>query len=209
MKILTVASQKGGAGKTTIASHLAVAAVMDKHRVAIIDADPQGSLSDWWNLRNEPDLFYLQSTIKGMQEAIQRAQEAKIDLLLIDTPPAVTNIIEEVVGHSDLIIIPTKPSPLDIRAVVKTVDIVDRCQKPMVFVVSIAKKNARITSESAIGLSQYGTVAPIHLGDRNEFPISMIDGRTVMETFAGGRSDEEIRSLWKYIKKQLNRKILK
>ncbi len=207
MKIVTIASQKGGAGKTTLTSHLAVAAAMNGISAAVVDTDPQASLSDWWNLREADNLPFVRSSVADLATNIEALREAGIELLVIDTPPAVTDVIKDVVNLSDIVIIPTKPSPLDIRAVAKTVDIVDACGKPMLFVVSIAKKNARITSESAVLLSQFGTVAPIHIGDRGEFAIAMIDGRTVLEVYPDGKSAEEIRSLWSYVEKQISRRV--
>lgn len=207
MKVITVASQKGGAGKTTLTSHLAVAAAMSGIKAAVIDTDPQASLSDWWNLREKDDLPFVKSEVDELAGKIGALRDAGIEMLFIDTPPSVTDVIRHVVGLSDLIVIPTKPSPLDIRAVTKTVEIVDDCDKPMVFVVSIAKKNARITGETAVGLSQFGTVAPVYIGDRNEYAICMIDGRTVMEVYPKGNSAEEIIALWDYLNLHVKRRV--
>lgn len=207
MKVVAVASQKGGAGKTTLTVHLAVSAVMAGVNAAVIDTDPQASLSDWWNVREKNDLPFVLSTVAELPEKITQLRDEGIEMLFIDTPPAVTDVIRDVVNLSDIIIIPTKPSPLDVRAVSKTVDIVDSCNKPMMFVVSIAKKNARITSETAVLLSQFGTVAPVQIGDRTEYASCMIDGRTVMEVYPNGNSAEEIKQLWKYVHSQVTRRV--
>lgn len=207
MKVVTIASQKGGAGKTTLTGHLAVAALMGGSSVAIIDADPQGSLADWWNQREAEDLPFVNSTIAELANNIQALRDGGIDFLFIDTPPQASDVIRHVVNHSDIVVVPTRPSPLDIRAVGRTVEIVDGCGKPMVFVVNSVKKNARITTDTAVGLSQHGTVSPVLLGDRGEFAISMIDGRTVMEVYPNGNSAAEVLDLWKYLKSQVERKV--
>jgi chromosome partitioning protein len=207
MYIVTVASQKGGAGKTTLTAHLAVAAVMKGIKAVVIDTDPQASLARWWNDRVAEDLPFLSSTVDELPERIEQLRDEGFEMLFIDTPPAVTELIKNVVRMSDIVIIPTKPSPLDIHAVSKTVDIVDECEKPMIFVVSIATKAAKITSETATLLSQFGTVAPVHIGNRQDFALCMIDGRTVMEVYPGTKSDQEITELFKYVETQIKRKV--
>ena len=104
-----------------------------------------------------------------------------------------------VVQISDLVVIPTKPSPHDLRAVVGTVELVEKYDKPMVFVINAAVMRARLTGQAAVALSQYGTVAPITVHHRVDFAASMIDGRVAREINGKSRSAEEIASLWKYV----------
>ena len=86
-----------------------------------------------------------------------------------------------------------------------TVDLVEACGKPLVFVVNAATPRARITAEAAIALSQHGTVAPVTVHQRTEFAASMIDGRTVLELSPDGRSAQEIEQLWSYLSGRLNK----
>ncbi len=120
-------------------------------------------------------------------------------LAVIDTPPAITVAIQSVIQVAELIVIPTRPSPHDLRAVGATVDLCDRAGKPLIFVVNAATPKARITSEAAVALSQHGTVAPVTVHQRTDFAASMIDGRTVMEVDPKGRSANEVVELWTYI----------
>src|SRR3546814_8391739 len=110
---------------------------------------------------------------------------------MIDTPPAITMAIQSVIAVAELIVIPTRPSPHDLRAVGATVDLCERAGKPLLFVVNGATPKARITSEAAVALSQHGTVAPVTVHHRTDFAASMIDGRTVMEV----RSEEHTSEL--------------
>lgn len=206
MYIVTVATQKGGAGKTTLVAHLAVAALSDGVKAAIIDTDPQGSLSGWWNDRETDDLPFVSSTVEELAGKITALREAGIEILFIDTPPSVGNIINDVIALSDIVVIPTRPSPLDVKATVGTVEIVELNGKPMIFVINSAEKAAKITSQTAIGMSQFGTVAPVQIGRRQEFSLCFVDGRTVLETSPGSKSDEEIRELFQYIHKQVIRR---
>ena len=102
-------------------------------------------------------------------------------------------------------LIPTRPSPHDLRAAGVTVDLAESLGKPLMFVINAATPRARITTESAIALSQHGTVAPSIIHQRTEFAASMIDGRTVMELPNAARSALEISLLWDYIESRLNR----
>ncbi|PHU99798.1 ParA family protein [Iodobacter sp. BJB302] len=207
MRILVVASQKGGVGKTTIAGHLGVMAEMkNAGPVALIDTDPQGSLSCWWNERQAEAPLFASVDIANLKTHLQQLAKAGIKLAIIDTPPAVTDTIRDVLAVADLVLIPTRPSPHDLRAVGSTVDLVERAGKRMVFVLNGAAPRAKITGEAAVALSQHGTVAPVTLYQRTDFAASMIDGRTVQELDASSKSAEEIERLWSYVFTQISKR---
>ena len=124
---------------------------------------------------------------------------------MIDTPPAITMAIQSVIAVAELIVVPTRPSPHDLRAVGATVDLCERAGKPLIFVVNAATPKAKITSEAAVALSQHGTVAPVTLHHRTDFAASMIDGRTVMEVDPKGRSAQEVVALWAYVSDRLEK----
>jgi chromosome partitioning protein len=204
MRVVVLASQKGGSGKTTLSGHLAVQAELaGDGPVALIDTDPQGSLAKWWNVRAQATPAFVQSVFSNLIYDIEHVREQGFKIVVIDTPPAVTRAIAEVVSFADLVILPARPSPHDLRAVGATVDIVEARRKQMIFVLNAAAPRAKITSEAAIALSQHGTVAPVTLYHRVDYAASMIDGRTVMETDPGGRSATEIKELWAYIADRL------
>ncbi len=149
--------------------------------MAVIDTDPQASLADWWNERVEATPVFLRTTFATLSDDIQRLREHNIELVVIDTPPAVVDAIGAVVRVADLVVVPTRPSPHDLRAVGASVDLIEAQNKPLVFVVNGATPRARVTSEIAIALSQHGTVSPAIIHQRVAFASSMTDGRTVME----------------------------
>lgn len=207
MRTLVLASQKGGVGKTTIAGHLAVMAESaGAGPVALIDTDPQGSLSSWWNERKAETPVFASVDIAQLADHLQQLKKAGIKLAIIDTPPAVTETIRQVLAVADLVLIPTRPSPHDLRAVGSTVALVEAVGKRMVFVINGAAQRAKITGEAAIALSQHGTVAPVTLYQRTDFAASMIDGRTAQEIDPTSRSAGEIMELWKYVATQLHKK---
>ncbi|MFZ2997747.1 AAA family ATPase [Sphingobium sp.] len=206
MRILALASQKGGSGKTTLSGHLAVQAEMTgAGPVVIIDIDPQGSLSDWWNERAAEFPAFAQTTVARLAADLEILRQQGFKLAVIDTPPAITMAIQSVISVAELIIVPTRPSPHDLRAVGATVDLCERAGKPLIFVVNAATPKARITSEAAVALSQHGTVAPVTLHHRTDFAASMIDGRTVMEVDAKSRSAAEVAQLWTYVSDRLEK----
>ena len=205
-QVVVFASQKGGSGKTTVSAHVAVEAELSgAGPVAIIDTDPQGSMAKWWNAREAHEPAFAHVSVPDLSRDIQALSDAGYKLIIIDTPPAVTSMISEVVTHADLVILPTRPSPHDLRAVGPTVDIVQHQNKPLIFVVNSATARARITGETAIALSQHGTVAPVTLHHRVDFAASMIDGRTVGEANPSGRSASEVAQLWAYLDERLTR----
>jgi chromosome partitioning protein len=206
MRVLALASQKGGSGKTTLSGHLAVQAERaGAGPVVLIDIDPQGSLADWWNERQADTPMFAQTTVARLGADLEVLRQQGFKLAIVDTPPAITMAIQSVIQVAELIVIPTRPSPHDLRAVGATVDLCDRSGKPLLFVVNAATPKARITHEAAIALSQHGTVAPITVHHRTDFAASMIDGRTVMEVDAKGRSANEIVELWSYIADRLEK----
>lgn len=205
MHVIAVVSQKGGSGKTTLSGHLSVQAELSGHGpVAVIDTDPQGSLAAWWNERESPVPVFVQTTLHDLRGHLDNMRQAGVKTVVIDTPPAITGAIHEVISIADYVVVPTKPSPHDLRAVGATVKLVQACAKPMVFVLNDASPRAKITFEAAIALSQHGTVAPVTIHHRTLFASSMIDGRTAMELEPNGQSAVEIGGLWEYVNARLN-----
>ncbi len=159
----------------------------------------------WWNARQAPTPHFVKAGLPDLGQALAKLAASGFRLTVIDTPPAITSSISQVVAFADLVIVPTRPSPHDLRAVGATVDIAERHGKPLVFVLNEATARARITGESAVALSQHGTVAPVTLHHRVDYAASMIDGRTVGEVVPNSASAREVAELWLYIQAKLSR----
>jgi len=203
LQVIVLASRKGGAGKTTLSSHLAVEAERaGVGSVAMADMDPQGGLAAWFNARQAETPIFVDAS-KGLPAAVKACRVGGVDLLIIDTPPSVTDTISAVVKEADLVVVPVRPSPNDLRAVAGTVELVRKAKKPMAFVVTQTTPRARITAEAAIALSQHGTVAPSMLASRVDFATSMTDGRTAGELDPSSRSAAEVSALWQYLEARL------
>lgn len=204
MQVIVLASQKGGAGKTTLAAHLAIAAEAAGDGPAVlIDTDPQGSLSAWWNVRAAETPALAPATIAELPAKLAALATAGYAVAVVDTPPAITEAIGAVVASADLVLIPTRPSPHDLRAVGSTVELVQGAAKPFVFAVTQAKPNTRLTVQAVTALSAHGAVAPAIVHDRVDYAASMIDGRTVQETDSRGKSAAEMGELWTFVKARM------
>ena len=205
MKIIVFASQKGGAGKTTLAAHMAVTAEQaGDGPCVLIDTDPQGSLAAWWNARENDNPQFAPATLKDLADKLKALEKAGYAYTFIDTPPAITESIRAVVQQADFVIIPTRPSPHDLRAVGRTVEMAVDANRPFAFAVTQSKPNSRLTIQAMAALSEHGVVSPAIVHDRVDYAASMIDGRTVIEIAPKSRSANEMVNLWKFIKERVN-----
>jgi len=201
MRTIVLASQKGGSGKTTLAAHLAVALERSGDGdVVLIDTDPQGSLSAWWNKREAKVPAFADATVADLPARLATLAADGFAWCIVDTPPANTAQNASVIAAADLVLIPTRPSPHDLDALGATLDLCRSADRRFVFVVNAAKPNASITVQTVTALSEHGQVAPALVADRVLFASSMVDGRTVLELEPNGRSAEETLALCEFVK---------
>ena len=125
-------------------------------------------------------------------------------MALVDTPPAIDRSTADVIGRADLVVMPVRASPDDLRAVASTVDVIQLARKPLVFVVNAVKPRVRLTMEAVVALSQHGTVAPVQVADRTDYAAAKVDGRTVPELDGDSRAAAEIAALWTYLAKRMD-----
>src|SRR5215471_10351489 len=137
MNVITVASRKGGAGKSTLTAHLAAHAQLLGKRSLIIDADPQGSLSLWHSLRKggEPALV---SAARGIDGPLALAMVEGYEWVFIDTAPTMWVVVQEAIRAASLVVIPARPGFFDIAAVRETVAIARQGKKPYAVVINAA-----------------------------------------------------------------------
>jgi chromosome partitioning protein len=206
MRKLVLASQKGGVGKTTLALHLAVAAhEAGAGPVVMVDVDPQGSLALTWNLRKAEHPAMARTTIAELEHTLRDLEADGFRLVVIDTPPAITATISSVLALADLVVVPTRPSPIDLASVGATLDMLERSgNQPFFFVINAAKPATRLIQQTLSALALHGRVAAT-IFDRVDFPTAMIDGRTAGEMDPNGKAATEIAGLWEILAARLNK----
>ena len=209
LHVITIAAAKGGVGKTTLTLNLAAAAEAAGHGpTAMIDMDPQGSLSHLYNRRRREGGPVILACPDGrLAEALAAAARSGIRLVVIDTPPAFLELTRACVAVADLVVVPARPSPLDLEAVGPTIDIAEGAAKPLVLVLNAAKPRTRLKTDAARVLAQHGKVAPNDLVDRISYSEAMIEGLSVVEYDPIGAAAKEIGQLYDYISRQLRRAV--
>ena len=194
MKTLAFIARKGGVGKTTLAAHIAVAA-STSDRVALVDLDPQRSLSLWWSDRVLDTPTLMETTIGKLPRQLAEVQ-GESGWVVIDTPAFDSSTGAAVIAVADMVVIPVKPSPHDLRGVAVTVEAVKRAGKPFIFVLTQAVSSALLTKQAREVLAESGPVAKTVMHNRVAFASSMTDGRTVMEIEPNGKAAEDITSIY-------------
>ena len=208
-KIITIAQQKGGAGKTTLAAQLGVAFSMAGKKVALVDIDPQASLADWHRVRKEtPE--NASRPVDMLQVAGYRAANELTrlkrdnDIVIIDSPPHAETEAKIVVRAADLVLIPVQPSPMDIWATGATMDLARASKVPVLLVLNRVPPRGKVIDVMRDQLAKDQLpVATSTLGNRVAFVASMLEGLSVLESAPRGAASAEIRNLVKEIEAKL------
>ena len=199
--IITLAQQKGGSGKTTLAAHLAVAAALKGRSVAILDVDPQGSLGEWFELREkrlgEAGTLLSFRTASGWgarREAKNLARDH--DVVVIDTPPKSDVDLRSAFETADLVVVPLQPTPVDLWATDPTLTMIAKESARSLLVLNRVIGRALLTAEMAEAVGELGhAVAAARLGNRVAFAASMGEGSTVLESAPASPAADEMEAL--------------
>ncbi len=208
MHVIAVLNQKGGSGKTTIATHLARALQLDGADVLLVDSDPQGSARDWAAVREDQPL-----TVVGIDRpTIDRDLKnvARKDFVVIDGAPQAADLAVSAIKAADFVLIPVQPSPYDIWATADLVELVKQRieitdgRLQAAFVVSRAIKGTKIGAEVAEALAGYGLpVLESRITQRVIYPGTAASGTTVMDTEPAGDAAAEVHALAMELKQKL------
>ena len=206
-KIITVAQQKGGAGKTTLAAHLAVAYTAMNKRVVAVDIDPQQSLSRWYGLRRErmdgTPAGVLVSATEGWRARVEVERAAAgHDVVIIDSPPHAETEARIAIRAADLVVVPVQPSPMDLWATRPTLELAAAEKVPALLVFNRVPARANLTEAMETEAKHLGArIARARLGNRVAFAAALAEGKAVGEAQPSGRAAEEIAALAKEILK--------
>jgi chromosome partitioning protein len=209
MNIIAVVAQKGGTGKSTVVANLAVAAHLAGRRTIVVDTDPQRCIIDWSRARaaSEPTVIYGKAAaIHPMRFAAERAG---LDLMLIDTRASSIEDSLDAAKAAQLTLLVVRPSPLDLRAIRKTVEALKPLGRPAAFVLNQAPSR-RVDREPAIVgaavelLLGYGLpLAPVALRSRGVYQTAFAQGLSPQETEPDGRAAAELKALWAHVSERL------
>ena len=189
-------SQKGGSGKSTVCRVLSVHAARLGFSVYLVDTDTQGTLTQWHEAREteEPRRVELTRDVLGKGMNALAAQGA--DFVFVDTPPNASEHLDDVFELADLVLVPIKPTPDDLKAALVTVYRLKSLGVPFLFVITQAIQNTNITAQAIAALSHHGSVAETILVNRVAYPSAFTDGRTPQEIEPRAPAAREIASLW-------------
>lgn len=190
--VITVAQQKGGSGKTTLAANLGVAFAAQGLRVALLDTDAQGTLGQWFMARRAlavAGMEFSTASAWGVSYECEKLRKAS-DVVIIDTPPKVDADLRPALREADLVLVPVAASHVDLWAVGGVLDLVEREGKRALLVLTRAKAGNRLTAEVAEAAAALGEVAEARLGARVVFAETLGNGHGVGEMGRSAAKDE-------------------
>ncbi len=207
MRIIAFSSAKGGSGKTTLASAMAVAATREGEQVAVADLDPQASLEAWHSLRGASDILLFRLSEPDDLDAIREAADERgIGFVILDCPPTASDLAERAVALADLVILPVKVSPLDMLSIDATIELARKHGKLVLAVINETPDEAKQhVAEARHALEAEGVkVATTSVSSRFTIREAMKIGRSAQEIkTARDKSASELRRLWIEIAEQL------
>ena len=200
-KVITIAQQKGGTGKTTLSVHLALAFIKYHNlKVAVIDTDPQGSLGKWFMIRTEKKVSSEGLTFKtaSLWGAQYEAKTLKTDhdIVIIDTPPKIESDARPSIEAADLVLIPMAASHVDFWATGAIVDIAKQANKKILIQINRSNQRSKLIDKTnnfikSLDLLSTNTI----IGNRQIYTSSMGEGKTAVEKQKKGNAVEEIKNL--------------
>lgn len=204
MPVIAIISQKGGAAKTTLALHIADEAERQELPALVIDTDPQASAFQWGKWREGRPPEVIDSPPPLVADKVQKARDMGAAVVVIDTPPHAEAAAVAAAKAADLILIPCRPSALDLQAVKLTADLAQRSGKPAFVIFTGGNPQAaRLHADAAEIVKGYGLdVCPHIMADRVAYRNSIGAGQTAREIEPNGKAAEEIAQLWGWIASQ-------
>jgi chromosome partitioning protein len=208
MNIISMASRKGGAGKSTLTAHLAGLCHQAGHRTIVIDADPQGSLTLWHSLRPErqPDL---RSGARGIDRALAMAMVEGYEWAFIDTAASMWVVAQEAIRAATMVLIPARPGFFDLNAVRETVAAARERNKPYAVVLNATpvkrdEKEAPAVIQSRAFFDTLGI--PVWAGQvsqRTGFVLTLAAGASIGEVAPQSAAGSEMSGLWSAVERSV------
>lgn len=210
MQVVALISRKGGAGKTTLAVHLAACAEGRGLRTGIVDLDPQASATKWGARRAEgatgPGAEVASAQTFILAKLLAEAEQAGADLMLLDTAPHADAMAVDAARAADYVLIPCRPAISDLEAIPASADIARLAGKPFGVILNAVGAQGTRAEEARSELERLGlVVSELELGHRVAFADAMIPGQGVTEHKPGSPAAKEIDRLLDWLTRQLDR----
>ena len=208
MNVITLASRKGGAGKSTLTAHLAAFAQRQGHRCLLVDADPQGSLA-LWHARRPDGQPALESAARGVDRAVAQAMVEGYGWVFIDTSPTMWVVVQEAIRAATMVLIPARPGFFDLAAVRETVTVARKHSKPYAVVINAApvKRDEKDSPAVALSRGELDRLAiPVWAGqvsNRAAYLTSLAAGLSAGELAPDSPARNEIARLWSAVERSV------
>lgn len=209
MKTIALVGQKGGSGKTTLAASLAVAAVGAGERVVALDLDPQGSLAAWGNDRDAETPPAVDAVtgdkINRVPEILEKLAASGFTVAILDCPGVASTAITTAMRCADLCLVPSRPTKIDLRASIPTIQSLVSLKRDFAFVLNQCPPTTRgnRANEAAAGLKMLGALAEPPIIQRNDYQDALAAGQGVTEYAPHGKAAEETRALWAWVSRNV------
>ncbi|EJN16273.1 ATPase involved in chromosome partitioning [Bradyrhizobium sp. YR681] len=208
MKIVSFVNQKGGTGKSMLAINLAVAAEAAGEKACLIDLDPQGTVTNWFDTRTaETPPVVAHESAADLTKTLTALEQAGFSLVVIDTKGEDGHATRAAMRVADLCLIPVRPAGPDLHATRTTMEALHTMRRDFALVVNQATPNkaAKLTSAVMTGLAQSGPVVPISLASRMDFQYSYALGLGVSEHAPESKAADEVAEFWAWCRKRINK----
>jgi chromosome partitioning protein len=205
MRVISFVTQKGGAGKTTLAVNCAVAADRAGKKTIILDLDEQSSAEAWYQQRDAETPRLVKIGAWKLPEAMAAAKSGGYDLVIIDTPGRDEPAVNAAIRAADFVIIPCRPTPVDLKATPPTAATVARLEKPAVFILSQTPPRGERVREAEAALATLGVVCPVRIVARAAYQDAHGAGLGVLEFDPEGKAAAEIAELWHWMTKKMEK----
>ena len=197
-KVIAFSNQKGGSGKSTLSANIAVLWSNSGYKVALIDADPQKSLTYWFSERkkyygeNDVGIDFYEFDIRNLPEEIKKIKR-KYDFILIDSPPSITFDTIQILKASDRVFVPVQPSPLDLMATIPFLNLAKQERKSPVIFLNRVMPRARLTDAMILRLRYAGAkIARSRISSKVLFAETFSVGRGVVDISVTSDASKEI-----------------
>lgn len=204
MKTIAILSNKGGAGKTTLAIHLAVAAEQALLRTAVLDLDPQGSATTWSDVRDDDTPAVVPTHARHLPRMLEAANANGADIAIVDTAPHSESTCLAAARATDLVLVPCRPTLFDLHAIRDTLDIALLAKKPAKVILNAVPPRGHFEQQAREAIENYNIEpAPYTLCHRVVYMHAVVNGSTAQEYEPKSKAANEVQTLYQWIMKEV------